>query len=343
MTNTEVSGIGVYNKNLFKNLILKPNIDCYPVLKWSRFKKSRVVEQHLGKKVKLLPSLILNKKTLYHGTDHRLNAYSWGPRVVTIHDMQPFLREWLDPKFAKNRIEIMSKVLRSDVQKIIAISEFTKREIIRFFPNTEKKIEVVYHGYDLDEQRSISTEAKNKIDSIVKDHPFLFFIGNLEERKNLVNQIKAFELLKATNKELKFLLAGKPGFNFESIKKVIEESPFKADIHLVGYLTLEEKQYAYSKTACLMFASFYEGFGIPAIEAMATNAPIIISETSALSEIAGTYARACNPQDIHSIAKATEEIFKHGNLQKISYDEIKKLFSWEKCASETVQVYQNAF
>ncbi len=343
MTNTDVSGIGVYNKNLFKNLDKIPELECHPALKWSRFKNARVVEQHLDKKVKLLPPLILNKKALYHGTDHRLNAYSWGPRVVTIHDMQPFLRQWLDPKFAKNRIEIMSKVLRSDVQKIITISEFSKREIIRFFPNTEKKIEVVYHGHDLGEQVTINPQAQMKIDSIIKGHPFLFFIGNIEERKNIINQIKAFELLKEKYKDLKFLIAGKSGFNFESIKKCIDESPFKEDIHLSGYLSKEEKQYAYSQTVCLMFASFYEGFGIPAIEAMAVNAPVIISEQSALSEIAGGFARECNPVDVTSIAEVTETILKLGNLKKVNPEEIGQLFSWEKCALQTYQVYQKAF
>ena len=343
LTNTDVSGIGVYNKNLFKKLENNPHLECHPALKWSRFKKARVVEQHLGKKVKLLPPLILNKKALYHGTDHRLNAYSWGPRVVTIHDMQPFLRQWLDPKFAKNRIEIMSKVLRSDVQKIITVSEFSRQEIIRFFPNIEKKIEVVYHGYDLSDQVTINPQAQIKIDTILKGQPFLFFIGNIEERKNLINQIKAFEILKAKHKDLKFLIAGKPGFNFESIKKYIDESPFKGDIHLPGYLSTEEKQYAYSQTACLMFASFYEGFGIPAIEAMAVNAPVIISEKSALSEIAGGFARECNPYDIHSIAEVTEVVLNQGNLKKMSHEEIKSLFSWEKCAQETYLVYQKAF
>ena len=343
MTNTDVSGIGVYNKNLFLKLVQNPSLECHPVLKWSRFKKANVVEQHLGNRVKLLPPLIINKKILYHGADHRLNAYSRGPRVVTIHDMQPFLRKWLDPSFAQNRIEYMSKVLKGDVQKIIAISEFTKKEIIRFFPETENKIEVVYHGYDLKDQMDISPHAKNKIDSLVKGCPFLFFIGNLEERKNLINQIKAFEILKAKHKDLKFVLAGKPGYNFESIKKIINESIYKNDICLPGYLTLEEKQYAYSQTSCLMFASFYEGFGLPAIEAMASNSPLIISKTSALSEVAGDFARTCDPYDIEAIADVTDLVINKGNFKKMTAEELRMKFSWDKCAKETYKAYQNAF
>lgn len=133
--------------------------------------------------MKALSPFLFDKRTVYHGTDHKLSTRSRGARVVTIHDMQPFVGKWIDPKFAQKRIEIMTRALNSDVQRIIAISEFTKAEIIKYFPKTESKIDVVYHGNHFIQQ-SVNDELKpNLIKDITKGKPFLFFIGNIEERK----------------------------------------------------------------------------------------------------------------------------------------------------------------
>lgn len=346
MTNEEVSGIGIYNKNLFSELKKCNEIDLVPVLKASRYSKAKIVAAHLQHKVKILPPLILSKEILYHGTDHRLNAYSRGPRVVTIHDMQPFVGLWLDPKFAAKRVELMTKVLKSEVQKIIAISEFTKNEILKFFPTLEKKIEVVYHGHEFQfktESQLNELNKKNTVDNLVKGRPFLFFIGNLEERKNLINQIKAFELLKKEIPDLVFLLAGKKGFHYEKIEAAISQSPHHKDILLSGYLTESEKQYAFEKTKCLMFASFYEGFGIPAIEALSINAPLIISKASALEEIAGEFAYSVEANSPEDISQVVKKVIEFGNKKKIDQKLWSQKFTWNACALKTLEVYRKSY
>lgn len=316
------------------------------MLKWSRLKKRKIVREHLQHKVTPLAPILINKKILYHGTDHKLNTRAMGPSVVTVHDMQPFIGKWLDPKFAQGRIDVMTHAMKSDVQRIIAVSHFTKSEIIKFFPEVAHKIDVVYHGYDF----SVKTPAAsprgvsvNRIIEITKGRPFLFFLGNLEERKNLINQIKAFEILKEKHKDLLFILAGKPGFNFEEINQAISQSRFRADIHLTGYLSEEEKTYALTHTSCLMFVSWYEGFGIPVIEALANNTNIVISAAGSLGEIGNGYCYECAPDDPSDIASKTAMVMERGNPKKIELDSWKKEWSWERCALETIEVYKKAY
>jgi glycosyltransferase involved in cell wall biosynthesis len=341
LTNPQVSGIGVYNKNLFLELRKELKDDVYPVLKWSRLKHSETVRHHIYENVKPLAPILLSKKTIYHGTDHKLNTRSLGPTVVTIHDMQPFEGKWMDPNFAKGRTEIMTRVLQSNVDKIIAVSQFTKNEIIKYFPKVAPKIEVVYHGYNFEDSRiDLETIQPNSIKDIAQGRPFLFFIGNIEERKNLINQIKAFEILKESEPDLIFIVAGRAGFNFEEIVKYMALSRYSADIYGTGYLSEEEKAYALKHTVCLMFASWYEGFGIPVIEALAKNTNLVISQSSSLEEIGREYCYQCNPADPEDIANKVATVMKKGNLQKVNLDTWKNDWSWKKCALGTIDVYK---
>lgn len=343
MTNAQVSGIGVYNKNLFLELKNILHEDVSPVLKWSRLGKAKIVEEHIQTKVTALAPILLNNKIVYHGTDHKLNTKALGPKVVTIHDMQPFVGKWLDPKFAQNRVDLMTKVLKSDLQRIIAISHFTKKEIIKYFPETESKIDVVYHGHNFSPVKQIAGQGENIIKKIADSRPFLFFIGNIEERKNLINQIKAFEIMKERHKDLIFIISGKPGFNYQEIADYISTSKARADIHVTGYLNEEEKSYAFEHTSCFMFASWYEGFGIPVIEALATNTNIVTSRTSSLNEIGKGYCYQCNPMDPSDIACTVEIIMEKGNMKKVDLSLFQAEWSWNECAKNTIDVYKKSY
>jgi alpha-1,3-rhamnosyl/mannosyltransferase len=341
LTNNQISGIGIYNKNLFLELHKIMGEQVSPVLKWNRLNKRAIVEKHLNCEVRALPPLILNKKILYHGTDHKINTLTLGPKVVTVHDMQPFVDKWLDHDFSKKRREIMTKVLNSNVDRVIAVSDFTKSEIIRFFPRLSSKIDVIYHGYDF--CGSVNQEEINRLPALILERPFLLFIGNIEERKNLINQIKAFEILKDKNPDLLFIIAGSLGFNHQEILDFIKNSKHQKSIHLMGYLNETEKIFALEKTSCLMFASWYEGFGIPVIEALSMNTNVLISDAASLPEIGGQYCRMCKAHDVKDIAEKTADIIQNGNLVKINLEEWKTKWSWSKCARETIKTYQKIY
>lgn len=338
LTNPHLSGIGVYNRNLFLEMHKLAGQQIDPVLKLNRYSKKHFVEEHLRHSVHLLPPFILNKKIIYHGTDHKLNVHSRGPRIVTIHDMQPFVDQWLDPEFARKRRDVLTKTFKSSPDKIIAVSHFTKNEIIKYFPSMESRIEVVYHGADL-EKKVLPVETNN-LEKKIAGKPFLLFIGNIEERKNLINQLKAFALLKRENSELLFVMAGKAGFNYQSVEDFLSGFEFKNDVLLTGYLNETEKDFALKETSCLMFATWYEGFGIPVIEALAAGAPVLISRAGALQEIAGTYCESADPSSPEEMALKIKKIMNENSVSKIaSMSEWKKNWSWEKTASETLKIY----
>ncbi len=309
-----------------------------PALKLNRFSKKHFVEQHLSHSVRLLPPYILNKKIVYHGTDHKLNVLSRGPRIVTIHDMQPFVDQWLDRDFARKRREILTRTFKSNPDKIIAVSHFTKNEIIKYFPAMESRIEVVYHGANF-ETKVVPNES-NQLEKKINGKRFLLFIGNIEERKNIINQLKAFAFLKKENPDLLFVIAGRPGFHYQNIEHFINAFEYKKDVLLTGYLNETEKEFALKKTSCLMFATWYEGFGIPVIEALAVGAKVLISHAGALQEIAGDYCESADPTSPEEMALAINKLLKEKESSTIAnLAEWKKSWSWEKAAKETLKIY----
>lgn len=346
MTNPHLSGIGIYNRNLYLELHkLLADTECgnhlelCPVLKWTRIKKKSLVEKHIQtRSIKTLWPMVFDKLSIYHGPDYKLNTKSFGKNVVTIHDMQAYMGKWLDPKFAAQKIYIINKTLSGPLDKIIAVSEFTKNEIIKVAPHLESKIEVIYHGCDFDHQ---SEFAPSMIKEKINGRPFLFSIGHIEERKNLINQIKAFELLKAEFPELVYVLAGRPGFGAAFIFDYIAKSKAKDDIFYFDYINNSEKYFALKNTSCLMFASHYEGFGIPAIEALHFNSGVLISKTPCLEEIVGSFCHSTHPENIEEMAAVTRHILKNGNKVKINSSEWIKKWSWTETAKKTLKLYQS--
>ncbi|MCK5084813.1 MAG: glycosyltransferase family 4 protein [Candidatus Pacebacteria bacterium] len=226
--------------------------------------------------------------------------------------------------------------------KIIVPSESTKKDLIEFYKVDENKIKVVYHG--VKSQKPIKSKAYK-----VKNNNFnILFIGRLEKRKNLVNLIKAFELFKKHSpnpfcqrgdSNYKLILAGKEGFGFEEIKKAIYKSQYKSDIILKGYVSEREKEELYKNTNIFILPSFYEGFGLPILEAMSYGVPIVCSNASSLPEIAGDAALLIDSNNIQDISNAIEKIICDENLRnemtKKGFENVEK-FSWEKCVEETL-------
>ncbi len=220
--------------------------------------------------------------------------------------------------------------------KIIAPSENTKKDLMKFYKVNPEKIKVVYHGAGI---MNYELRIKNK-----KSFNILF-IGRLEKRKNLANLVKALEVLnskfKIQNSKFKLILAGKRGFGFEEIKKAIFESPNKNDIILKGYVSEQEKERLYQNADVFVMPSLYEGFGLPILEAMSCGVPVICSRNSSLPEVAGRAGLLVDPNNIQEIAEAINRVLNNADFReemvKRGFENIKK-FSWEKCARETMNL-----
>ncbi|MGB3072815.1 MAG: glycosyltransferase family 1 protein, partial [Candidatus Moraniibacteriota bacterium] len=184
--------------------------------------------------------------------------------------------------------------------RVIAVSENTKRDLIRLYAVPEKKIQVIYEGLS-------QPTTYNLQPSTLAEKPFFLFIGRLEMRKNIVRMIEAFEIFKTkTGLAHTLVLAGKPGFGYEAIRYKLQATSYKQDIHELGYVSEEEKWELLKDAEVFLFPSLYEGFGLPVIEAQSVGVPVITANTSSLPEVAGEGAVLVNPLDSGEIATAME-------------------------------------
>jgi glycosyltransferase involved in cell wall biosynthesis len=267
-------------------------------------------------------------------------------KVITIHD----LSFELYPHFfsLKRRLWhkfINVKKLVLDCDKIIADSENTKNDLIKIYNVPAKKIKVIYLGIDqqifkkIDEHDDKLQATKEKF-ALPDD--FLLVLGTIEPRKNIESAIEAFNLAKQNNSELKnlqLIIAGEIGWKNKRIFKFANQSRFKDQIKFIGYVNKEDKPFIYNLAKALIFPSFYEGFGLPVLEAQACGLPVIASIDSSLIEILNNSAFLAKPDDLTELANGINIIMTNSdyknNLINRGQENAKK-FSWQKCAQETL-------
>jgi len=272
---------------------------------------------------------------------HTLPLISSNKTVVTLHDLGfkhfPELYLTVDLRYHN---WAMGHSIRH-ASHIIAISSFTKKDILRYYLIDPEKITVIYEGYDENEFKPLKVKTAYK--------PYIFFIGRLEEKKNIVGMIKAYALLRQ-EKEIKhqFILAGNPGFGFDKIIAEINRLPaeIKKDIILPGYIS-QEKYLEYLQNAdILFFCTFFEGFGLPPLEAMASGIPVVASNRTSIPEVCGKAASLVNPDKPFEMAAALSKIINDGSTRKalISKGLARAgLFSWRKCAEKTLEVIEKVY
>lgn len=225
-------------------------------------------------------------------------------------------------------------------KKIIAVSNNTKKDLVELYKISEDKIKVVYEGVSLCHSELVSESRENmeKILKQVQDDKYFLFIGRLEERKNINGIVEAFEILKEKYKiPHKLVLAGKGGHGYEDIKNKILKSKNKETIILPGFVADEEKEKYIKNADVFLFPSFYEGFGLPILEAQNVGVPVVTSNVSSMPEAAGNAALLVNPKKPEEIAEATFRLINDKNLRDDIINkglENVKRFSWEKCARE---------
>ncbi len=258
--------------------------------------------------------------------------------VVTMHGLEyefcPQAYAWFERWYMRLSIRFSCWA----AETIISVSENTKQDLMRTYAVPEKKIRVIYEGYQND------LVAYPKSVSLSK-RPYLLFIGRLEERKNIVRIIEAFELLKSEQHIPHVLvLAGKPGLGYAKIRNKIESSPFKQAIVELGYITETEKWTWLYHAEVFLFPTLYEGFGIPVLEAQSAGVPVVLSETSSLPEVGGAGGAYCNPWHAESIAEQVQkvlsnQVFRDGILERAQ--ENVGRFSWKTCAESIAELLQS--
>jgi glycosyltransferase involved in cell wall biosynthesis len=222
---------------------------------------------------------------------------------------------------------------------IIAISDHTKQDIVTAYGIDPAKITVTYPGYDSQLFKPTRNPAVLKKYSVTE--PYFLFLSSLKPSKNVEGLIRAFYNLESKTHNL--VIAGKKAWLYDRIFQLVKELKLDDRVVFTGFVEETEVPVLMTHAAAFVLPSFYEGFGIPVLEAMACGTPVIVSEIASLPEVAGIAGIYCNPHDINSITNALRISIgpdrKH-YLKKV-YTRAQR-FSWEACARSTLSVLESA-
>ena len=311
--------------------------------------KSLVVKNRYVKKfvritiLKLATRLYSKEFDLFWEPNHISNAnIKTRYRVTTVHDLSFHLHPAWHPK---ERVEYFERYFWDEIIKadrIITGSEYSKNELLEYIEYDADKIDVIYHGVDAENFKVYSQLESNTLrDKLTLPSKFILSVGSIEPRKNLLSLLKAYVLLdEQIKQEYKLVLVGFKGWNNSEIMSLIQEE--KENVIYAGYLSDLELAYAYNLASLFCYPSYYEGFGIPPLEAMACGTPVITSNVSSLPEVGGDAVLYCDPYDINDIQEKIEMLLSNEKLQDtLSQKGLlrAKLFSWEKAAQKHIEVF----
>ena len=272
--------------------------------------------------------------------DYRMHNNTGGPKktVVTVHGLEYEIMPEAYSPWERFYMRFSIKNSCSWANIIISVSKNTKQDLINLYEIDQEKIYVVYEGY---EERASKFELQ--IDSRSEfSEPYLFYVGRLEKRKNIEGIISAFEIFKEkTGAKHKLVLGGKFGYGQEEIKNKIKKSKYKKEIILLGFISEERKWNLLRHASIFLFPTFYEGFGIPVLEAQSVGVPVVTSNCSSLPEISEGSAFLVDPNEANVIAESIDVIIrdekKRNAIIKKGYDNITR-FSWEKCSEQIANI-----
>jgi glycosyltransferase involved in cell wall biosynthesis len=261
--------------------------------------------------------------------------------TVTIHDLAFKYFPNHFPKKDQRRLHMFADFAIKHADKLIAVSESTKRDILKWYPDiSESKVKVVYHGFDSDLFQSTTTN-----DDILRQHSiepkkYLLYVGAIQPRKNIQVLLEAFELERKRHADMKLVLAGEKAWLWKETMDAIEKHPFREDIIVTGRVSFKDLASLYAHAKMFVFPSLYEGFGIPVLEAMAAGIPVICSDNSSLPEVGGDAALYFEAMDVVKLIEHIELLWTNESAceERIrrGYENIQR-FSWDKCARETME------
>jgi glycosyltransferase involved in cell wall biosynthesis len=220
---------------------------------------------------------------------------------------------------------------------LITPTEFVKDDVAKFTHTNSRKITVTYEAGD-----SLKTKAEPMQE--LEDQQFIMYVGRPQPHKNLERLIDAFAVLKQSHPNLHLVLAGKTDVLFKRHARAVKSKGIP-DVHFTGFVSDGQLRWLYEHCAAYVFPSLSEGFGLPALEAMAHGAPVASSNATCLPEVYGDAAHYFDPLDVQAIAKAIGEVIDNQKLRErlitAGYKRV-KTFSWKRMAEQTLKIYQQA-
>src|SRR5687768_1264429 len=283
---------------------------------------------------------------VYHAPHYVLPAGVRCRSVVTIHDcIHLMFPQYLPNRaaYAYARAAMWAAARRSD--RILTVSEASKRDILHFFNVPPEKIVVVYNAIDEHFRVTPSDEDVARVrERYQLDHRFVLYVGNIKPHKNLVRLIEAFAALRSGELEdTKLLIIGDEISKLPALRRAVHQYKLHKHVRFLGYVSDQTLSVLYRLTALFVFPSLYEGFGLPPLEAMASGAPVVTSNISSLPEVAGGAAELVDPYDVESIGEGLRRVLDdpaHAAEMRRKGLTRAREFSWDRSVARTHEVYQ---
>jgi glycosyltransferase involved in cell wall biosynthesis len=353
----EWPGIGRYVQELTKHLLQLPGKETYILYFGSDAQRQRYGSSHpratnicchvspfsIREQAYWRRQLQQDKVTLFHAPHYASPLLTKCPLIVTIHDMVGFrYPEALYSTAARYYYQWMTRLSVNKARHIITDSHFTQSELETFLRVNKSKITPIPLGVDSSfaaPQRHLAqVRAKYQL-----PEQYLLYLGTYKHWKNVPTLLKAIHHLKETGRPLTLLLAGKAAKHQENITAQIKHLQLQQNVIELGPVDEEDIAALYQAASAFLFLSFYEGFGLPLLEAMAAGVPVIAAKAASLPEIVGDAGLLVDAYDTHALAATLCRLLDDKQLQiNLSRRgrERAQHFSWRRCAESTQRLYQ---
>ncbi|MCW8129242.1 MAG: glycosyltransferase family 4 protein [Planctomycetota bacterium] len=349
----ESTGVAMYVRRMVEAFARVDREDAFTlVYRFSRIKNrgSFIAPPAANFRSKLmierLHPIFARRMQVFHGLDARIpGRWMKAKLVVTIHDVYSALQS---KDFATQEFREMKdkryRDLAERADRIVVVSEASRRDVLETLRPDPAKLRVVYEagGPGFVPQSAEAVAAARRKHGL--DRPYLIYVGTVNRRKNLPNMIKAFALArKRAKSDAVFAIAGRVGFGGEEIHHAIDDADARGAVKMLGYVPDSDVAPLYAGAWGLLFATLYEGFGIPVVEAFGCGCPVIGGKDGSVPEIVAGAGLIADPKDVESIAAAIEKILTDEALRaslKTKGLARAKDFSWDKAARSCLGIYR---
>ena len=349
-----IDGIGLYTKHLLEHLpptgievthfeFSKKKLDTN-VISLGEFSSQTIISTFTGSS--FYSSRQVEKEVkLFHATDHRIPKLANTPVVATIMDPIPLAHpEWVSGKY-RGLKNLLFKRMGQWAEHVITISEFSAVEIEEHFAIPRSQISVIPLGVD---EKCFNRISKEKKDEVLSRYnltsEYFVCIGTLQPRKNITRLLDAFlQLPDELQRKNPLVIIGRNGWNCESLVGRLNKLKNSKRVFWLDYVPFQDKYALIQSSVAMVFPSLYEGFGLPLLEAFASDIPVITSNITSLPEVTADAAILVDPYSIDDISQAMLDIATNSDLQlkmRILGQERVKSFSWRHTAEKTASIYR---